>query len=185
MGVFAPLGGVSLNGSTTNLGMRVQTSFEKMAQRTEGKVFIFFLIAIRLLLGVFCLYAFIMGMGSMLHPVRVDWGGEPPDFYPYEDRVALGDIFGVITVVGLSFVGVSFILGLLVRPASIFMMVIAFFVMIEELKGSYMPVEMILGLVFVLLLGLFSAGGAGHIFGLDGIIFRNVRTNRVTKFLFG
>jgi hypothetical protein len=135
--------------------MRVQTSFEKFAQMTNGGLLAFCLVAIRMLLGLAAL-----GLATAVPWAEMSW------------------LQGAAAMVGLSFLS-----GLAVRPSAWLGVIALLFVFVTEpvsLEGAVKVIGLIL------LLGVFAAGGSSHIFGLDGLIFRNLRRpSRITKFIFG
>lgn len=144
--------------------MRFQTSFEKMAQVTNGQIFAVCLVGLRVLLGVSCLY--LVTQLPTLEVTQLQ--------------------FAFIVPIVLLAVGVSLVFGILVRPFSLLAMLMtamSTFLLID-IKTTPQAALPMLGLI--LLLGLFAAGGSGHVFGCDGIILRNLRRpNTATRFLFG
>lgn len=137
--------------------MRFQTSFEKIAQTTHGQVFAMCFIGLRIILGLSSLYLITLLSGQPL---------------------------GVLLI--LLAVATSLIIGLLVRPFALLAMAgtVIFVVASVDLSANPHVVLPVLGLL--LLLGMFAAGGSGHVFGCDGIVFRNLRrSTSVTRFLFG
>ncbi len=151
--------------------MRVQTSFEKMSQLTNGSIFTFCLVAIRLLLGASSLYLAISAVQSWpavgnLPTLSMSWAMT---------------LFCVVAAA----LGVSFLIGLLIRLVAL--LAIAILILLFILDGHWDTMgDIVPQIGLILLLGLYAAGGAGHIFGLDGIIYRNLRRpGRLVKFLFG
>ncbi len=150
--------------------MRFQTSFEQFSQAVNGQIFAVCLVGIRVLIGLACLYAAV----NLLGPA----GSDP-------DAVFVAKFF----IPAFLVVGLSFTLGIFVRPVAVLAIIWLVFNIITNLGGSTTE-ELLTNLArqagTILLLGLFVAGGGGHIFGLDGLIYRNLRRpNALTKFLFG
>ncbi len=91
-----------------------------------------------------------------------------------------------LNIWGLILIGIALLLGLLVRPASIFgviLMLLYYFAQFEQnTEYGFIDDHIIYALVFV----VFLAGGAGHIFGLNELALRSMRKkNRFVRFLFG
>ena len=149
--------------------MRVQTAFEKFSQATNGHIFAFCFVGLRVLLGL-----------SSIYFVSLLPGLETQELW--DDRVWFDFIAPLVLVAG----GISLIAGLLVRPLALASMIVTalFTVSFLDLKAEPYHALPMLGLM--LLLGLFAAGGAGHVLGLDGIVFRNLRrSGAAVRFLFG
>ncbi len=154
--------------------MRVQTSFEKIAAATNGQLFGWSFIGLRIYLGV--VSAFIA-----LRSGAITWWN--PDFSLSAAELAWSSMTQII-LLGL---GLSLITGLLVRPLSgamsVYLLASAFMV----INGvSQNPGILYMYIPILFLLGMYMSGGAGHAFGLDGVVLRNLRRqNSFTKFLFG
>ncbi len=80
--------------------------------------------------------------------------------------------------------GLSFVLGVLVRPSALLGVVwLVVFAVVSVLAAAPGVVPAFLAACLLL---LFVSGAAGHVLGLDGIISRNIRRpNTFTRFLFG
>lgn len=146
--------------------MRVQSSFEKIAQSANAPLFSFCFIGLRILLGSSAFYA-----ASQLSSLEL-----------VDDKLWLDFVLPV----ALAICGISFVLGILVRPMAALAMILTVIFGLGILQLTETPSALLplLGLLF--LLGLFTAGGAGHAAGLDGLLLRNIRRpGAVAKFLFG
>ena len=149
--------------------MRVQTSFEKFAQITNGSLFSFCFIGLRLLLGLLALLMVTRSASSQIF----SFAGTS------EALASLSLVAGGILVV-------CFLFGLCVRPASFLVMALLAATIFVDPDITQHLSQALPTLGFILLLGMFAAGGSGHMFGLDGIIYRNIRRpSRLAKFLFG
>lgn len=146
--------------------MRVQSSFEKIAQNANAPLFSFCFVGLRILLGCSAFYAAI----------------NLPVWAPAEQPAWLGIVLPAL----LAVCGTSFVLGVLVRPLAVTAMIVTVVLalgvlQVTENMAALLP---LLGLLF--LLGLYTSGGAGHAAGLDGILLRNIRRpGALAKFLFG
>lgn len=102
--------------------------------------------------------------------------------------VALADnaFISWLNIMGLTMIGLALILGLLVRPASFFgalLMVLYYFAHFEQNTANGLIEYHI---VYAILFGLMMAGGFGHAFGIDGMIFESTRGKKWWRFiLFG
>lgn len=150
--------------------MRFQTSFENLTQVTNGRLFIFCFVGLRVLIGIYCL--------AFWHEVR-----------PTPFDAPINHVFVNLAALCLFSVAGSFIAGLLVRPVVLLVALVWGLYVLDNLDSMVLhasPMELTYGLGLLMLAGLFMSGGAGHIFGIDGMISRNIRRpNVVTKFLFG
>jgi hypothetical protein len=149
--------------------MRVQTSFEKFSQATNGHLFAFCFVGLRVLLGL-----------SAIYFVSLLPGLESQGLW--DDRLWFDFIAPLILAAG----GGALVLGLLVRPFTLAAMIVTLAFSFTFLDLQAEPYHALPMFGLVLLLGMFSSGGAGHVFGLDGIVYRNMRrAGPVIKFLFG
>ncbi|MFH1712138.1 MAG: DoxX family membrane protein [Patescibacteria group bacterium] len=89
-----------------------------------------------------------------------------------------------LNIWGMTLIGLALILGLMVRPAAFFgviMMLLYYFAhFVQNTEYGYIDIHIIYILVFI----LFLAGGIGHIFGLDGTIYRHFRKKKMLGKLF-
>ena len=92
-----------------------------------------------------------------------------------------------LNIWGLTLIGLALILGLMIRPAAFFgaiMMVLYYFAQfVENTAHGFIDQHVMLIVVFI----FFMAGGVGHVFGLDGLVMRNMRKNKkmILEVLFG
>jgi len=160
--------------------MRFQSTFEKITQGTSQQLFAFCFVALRIAVGVACLYAATQLIGTGAFTTDIEQGTTS-----YAVQLADFQVIQALFTPVLVAVGLVFILGALVRPVAL--LAIVFILVNAATSGSINPGGVIVGHGLVALgLSLFAAGGSGHAFGLDGIISRNIRRpNVITKFLFG
>lgn len=83
---------------------------------------------------------------------------------------------------GLTLIGLALILGLFVRPASFFgvILMILYFLSHLEQNTIYGPINY--HIIYTFIFFLYISGGAGHAFGLDSLIHENTRKHWL-KFL--
>lgn len=91
-----------------------------------------------------------------------------------------------LNIWGLTLIGIALILGLMVRPASFFgaILVVLYYFADFDTNTAHGIIDshIIYAVVFI----VFMAGGAGHVFGLDGIVKRQVRKSKLlATVLFG
>ena len=160
--------------------MRVQTTFEKIAQGTSQKVFAACFVVLRIAIGLACLYfAF-----NILQMSAAEISAEPGSalyYHEFADQQFMTHVYAPV----MATIGLAFLLGLLVRPISIICILGLIYFGLQS--GSLHPERTFLMItVAVLGFALFATGGSSHALGLDGIISRNIRRpNPITKFLFG
>jgi hypothetical protein len=172
MGLLKSLGRTRFNGRSLSLAMRFQTSFEKIAAATNGQLFGWSFIGLRVFLGVVLVFM-TLNSGAVTY-----WNADA--------AFSSGDLlWSSATQVVMFAFGVSLILGLLIRPLAVAMLayvVVSTVLVIQQ--GT--PGVILFYIPVFLLLGMYVSGGAGHAFGLDGVVLRNIRRpNAITKFLFG
>ncbi len=160
--------------------MRFQSTFEKITQGTSQQLFAFCFVALRVAVGVACLY-----VATQLAGAGAATTGLEPGTTSYDMQLADFQAIKTLFIPAIVSIGFCFILGVLVRPIAL--LAIVFVLINATTSGSINPEGVIIshGLL-VLVLSLFAVGGSGHALGLDGIISRNIRRpNALTKFLFG
>lgn len=136
--------------------MRVQTAFEKIALVNNGYIFVACFVGLRLVLA--------FASAFIALNIHLPW-------------------YAIIALWG---VAVALALGVFVRLAACGLSVGVIVYFLTHLGGPFSGEQLFLGIVTLLLLGLFVAGGGGHVFGLDGMLYRNIREqNFLSKFLFG
>lgn len=136
--------------------MRVQTAFEKIALVNNGYIFVASFVGLRLVLALSCAFL-AMNAGLPWYFLFGLWGA------------ALGLALGLC----VRFVAAGLSFGL-----------VLFYV--TYIGTSLSAEQLLFGVSLLFCLGLFLAGGGGHVFGLDGMIYRNIREhNAFSKLLFG
>lgn len=166
--------------------MKMQTSFNSLAKETNQTWFAGGLVALRLLLGVEFLLAGIDKMGGGWTAASYLSSATGP-FASFFQSLAGSPIVDFLNIWGLTFIGVGLILGFMVRPASFFaallMLLYYFAQFVQNTENGVIEWHLMYALIFV----FFMSGGVGHIFGLDGLIMRNVRRKKklIYNILFG
>ncbi len=164
--------------------MRSVTSFQRFEQEVHKPSFAVLFVVLRVLIGLQFLLAGIAKLG--------DWSAEgyllaaTGPFANVFHSMAGNGFVDVLNVAGQIAVGAALILGLCVRPASFFgaiMILLYYFAHFEQNTVNGL-VEY--HLIYFVLFCLFLAGGAGRLFGLDGIAARLFkRRKNVVAILFG
>ncbi len=154
--------------------MRVQTNFENLVAATNGQLFGWSFIGLRVFIGV-------VFMLMALQSGAIAWWN--PDLNFSASEIAWSSLTQIMTLI----LGLSLIVGLLVRPASVVMLAYMLgSLVITFNSGELSPDIWVLYIPIALVFGMYASGGAGHALGLDGVVLRNLRRpNAVTKFLFG
>ncbi len=153
--------------------MRIQTGFEKIVATTNGQLFIWSFIGMRIFLGFLLTYL------ATASGVVTIWNMADPS------AVTMNEVWNSIPQTLFFGLGPALMLGILVRPFACLGLIYLFAGAILYTQQSG-PAPLLMSLPFVLLFGMFAAGGAGHVLGLDGVILRNIqRPGRLAKFLFG
>lgn len=108
---------------------------------------------------------------------------------PFADwfvSLAGNPIVDQLNIWGLTLIGIALILGLLVRPASFFGVVMMLLYYLSDLEGNTAHGLLDEHIVYALIFTLFLAGGIGHVFGLDGFAYGRIRKQTwLTKLLLG
>lgn len=139
--------------------------FEKIAASTNGQLFGWCFIGLRIFLGLAFIY---LALGWI-------------DMDAANETITWSSVIWLL-MLGL---GGSLFLGLLVRPFSLAALIYLLInTVLSAQSGDIMMI--IINIPLILLFGMYLAGGAGHSVGLDGIIYRNFRRpSQAVRFLFG
>ncbi len=164
--------------------MKRRSAFASFQGVTNKSWFTWSFLVLRLGMGALFLWAGISKLG--------DWSaagylaGATGPFASWFQSLAGSAIVDQLNIWGLILIGSALLLGLLVRPASIFgivMMLLYYFAHFEQnTEHGFIEYHIVYALVFV----VFLAGGAGHVFGLNELASRSLKKkNRFARFLFG
>lgn len=166
--------------------MKTQTAFGHFSAAVNNQIFGIVLAVLRVVLGLQFLIAGIEKISS-------DWSAEnyllaaTGPLAQFFISLAGNPIVDYLVIIGELIIGTALILGLLVRPASFFasIMIILFFISnwVDNTAFGYVEWHTVYVLIFI----IFMAGGAGHVYGLDGILRRNFGRKRgwLADLLFG
>lgn len=166
--------------------MRAQSAFERFSGATHHAAFSFFLVVLRVAIGLQFFYA---GVSKFMEE---GWSAAgyleraTGPFAPMFQAMAGSPLVDQLNMWGLTLIGVALILGLLVRPAAIFgmaLMELYFWAGFEtNTAHGWIEEHGILFFVFA----MFAAGGAGHVFGLNGFAQEYFRKkSAAVRWLFG
>ncbi len=146
--------------------MKSRTLFSGFLETNNNFSFAFFLIAFRIIFGVFLLLASLNYLLNFELPL--DFIIEIPG------ATILSIIFAIV--------GTGFVFGLLMRPLS-FIGVISFIFMCTLFQTGQ-ELCIIECLLFIVLFLMTSSGGFGHIFGLDGLFFSAFEKKKTWRWFF-
>lgn len=165
--------------------MKTQSILGKISAGTHEASFGFAYLILRFLMGGLF---FLSGWAK----VTSDWSAESyllaanGPFSDWFHTIAGSGIVDVLNAWGMMFIGLAIIFGFLVRPASLFgmMLMILYYLahFVSNTANGYIDEH----IVYAAVLALFLAGGAGHAYGLNAIILGNLRKpSAIVRFLFG
>ncbi len=166
--------------------MRTQSIIGKIAEATHVQSFGGAYVALRVLLG---------GMFFSAGWAKISVGGWSAASYlaaadgPFSEwfrSLAGNGIVDVVNEWGLLCLGIALIAGLLVRPAAMLGMVLMALYYVAHFTSNTTIGYIDQHVIYIAVLSLFAAGGAGHAFGLNTIVLGNLhKPNALVKFLFG
>ncbi len=165
--------------------MRTQSILGKITSVTNEPSFGFAFITLRLIVGLFYFLA-----GWKL--VTTDWSaasylssasGPWADWF---NSLAGNGFIDSLNEWSLLLLGISLLIGLLTRPASIGGMILMSLYYLAHFTQNTANGFIDQHIVLIAVLFLFAAGGAGSAFGLNSIVLGNLRKpSKVVKFIFG
>ncbi len=160
------------------------TIFKRFSQNVQPVWFSVGLVGLRIILGLQFFFAGIAKFG--------DWSAEgylKNASGPFSEFfLALAGLAWVdaLNQWGLLVLGAALILGIAVRPASFFGAILMVLYYVADFDGNTAHGLIDSHIVYVFILVVFLAGGAGHVFGLDGLVRRFFhRKDRWANWLFG
>lgn len=87
---------------------------------------------------------------------------------------------------GLLLIGIALILGIAMRPASFFGILLMALYYVADFDGNTVHGIIDSHIIYILIFLVFIGGGAGHVFGLDGMVRRFFhRKDKWADWLFG
>lgn len=162
----------------------VNMLFQQLQSNTHQSVFGIAFVVVRILLGAQLFFAGFEKLGEWSAAGYLKGANGP--FAEFFQSLAGNPLIDALNVWGLMLIGLALILGLMVRPASFFgamLMGLYYFAHFEtNTAHGYIDSH----IMYIALFILFMAGGAGHAFGLNGIVARNLRKkSAISQVLFG
>jgi thiosulfate dehydrogenase (quinone) large subunit len=164
--------------------MKSITFFQYFSKATAQGCFSSILFVLRILLGLQFLLAGFAKLGDWSSAGYLEGATGP--LATWFQSMAGNPLVDQLNIWGLILIGLALILGFLVRPASFFgaiLMLLYYFAHFEQNTAHGLIDDHI---IYIVIFVLFMSGGIGHIFGLDGLVSRNMRKKkRLLVFLFG
>ncbi|MBI1908252.1 DoxX family protein [Candidatus Uhrbacteria bacterium] len=164
--------------------MRTETVLDRLSHATHAQWFGIAFLLLRIGVGLEFFYAGITKFGDWTAAGYLASANGP--FAAWFQSLAGNAFIDALNAAGLTLIGVALLLGLCTRPAAIAGIVtmllyyLAHFV--DNTEHGYIDQHIVLVLVFL----MFAAGGAGHAFGLNGMVMDAMRRpNAFMRFLFG
>jgi uncharacterized membrane protein YphA (DoxX/SURF4 family) len=106
-------------------------------------------------------------------------------FASYFQSLAGSGFIDVLNIIGLSTIGLALILGIFVRPASVAGAALMLLYYLSHFEQNITHGFIDYHIVYILIFFVFFAGGAGHMMGVDGLIWNHVKKSGFTRMLFG
>lgn len=184
MGLLTPFGGSGVDGSgQIDLigGMRIQTLFGRIAGATHEGWFGFGLVFLRIAFG---LELFMLGR-ELFQFTRDGLLAQEQVLAPLFRALMTVQNITSLTALTLITIGILFVIGLAVRPVGVVLLLLIIILDLFFLPGTVVSDMIFLQGVAAAMSILALSGGLGHAFGLNGIIFRNIkRPGTIAKILF-
>jgi len=165
--------------------MRTQSSLGKISESAHSRSFGFAYVGLRLVMGALFLMTGWAKIGTGWSAASYLAVATGP-FAEWFRSLAGNTVVDLSNAWGLFLLGVALILGFCVRPAALLGMVLMTLYYLAAFVANTAHGYVDEHVVYFFVLALFSAGGAGHVFGLNGIVLGNLRrTNGLIRFLLG
>lgn len=156
--------------------MRVRTAFGRLAEATQERLFGAAFVLLRVVLGAECLAA-----GLSLS--QSDFKARGLDALLTSLTAGILPTVSTWILIGM---GAALVLGLFTRPAGLLGAVLFGYAYALDILASTTPDYLTLHLPLIALCLLFATGGAGHAFGLNGLVLRNLRyPGPLARFFYG
>ena len=164
--------------------MRSQTSFERLSASTNQQWFSVVLTILRVAVGLQFIMAGISKMGDWSASGFLQNATGP--FAWWFQSMAGNPVVDFMNVWGLTLIGLSMIIGLMVRPAAFFGAIMMTLYYLADFTGNTAYGFIDQHIILVLTFALFVSGGVSHVFGLDGFVREHFRkAGRWVSVLFG
>lgn len=164
--------------------MRSQTSFERLSVATSQRWFSVTLTLLRVAVGLQFMMAGISKIGDWSAASFLENATGPLAWW--FQSMAGNSVVDFLNVWGLILIGLSMIIGLMVRPAAFFGAIMMALYYLADFTGNTAHGFVDQHIILVLLFALFMSGGVGHVFGLDGFVREHFhKAGRWVNILFG
>lgn len=164
--------------------MRKQTAFDRFCKQTHQGWFSIAVTMLRIGIGFVFLNA---GLSKMK-----DWSAEEylqgatGPLAEWFMSLAGNPLVDQLNIWGLTLIGLGLVLGIFVRPAAFFGIVVMVLYYLSDFEGNTAHGLIDEHVVYALIFAVFLSGGVGHVFGLDGLLSGRMRKQTwVTRVLFG
>ncbi len=164
--------------------MRTETLFERIVRASNGAMFGLTFVALRVALGA---QFFFSGIAKLNDWSAADYlAAASGPFAEWFQSLAGNGVVDALNAWGMIAIGLALILGLCVRPASIAGIALMTLYYLAHFSSNTESGFIDTHVVYAVIFLLFVAGGAGHAFGVNGVILHmQRRPNAVTRFLLG
>ncbi|MBU1126482.1 DoxX family protein [Patescibacteria group bacterium] len=165
--------------------MKTQIAFDHFEKATQQKWFTTALLLLRVALGFIFLYAAYSKFGDWSAAGYLASASGP--FAEFFQSLAGSVFIDQLNIWGQLLIGAALILGIFVRPASFFGAVMMALYYLAHFEQNTQLGLIDQHIIYILIFVVFMAGGVGHVLGLDGLIQRNLRKQKVwwSQILFG
>lgn len=155
--------------------------FKNFANITNQRWFSTFLVLLRIGMGVQFLWAGLEKWGDWTAAGYLASATGP--FAEFFQSLSGNALVDQLNIWGLSLIGVALILGVFVRPASFFGIIVMLLYYVAHFEQNTINGLVDSHIIYILVFMLFLAGGAGHLVGLDGVAYRHFRRSKLFKHL--
>ena len=160
------------------------TGFKHLEQATNQQWFSIGFTSLRITLGVQFLWAGIDKLGGWSASGFLS--GSTGPFAAFFQSLAGNVVVDQLNVWGLILIGLALIVGIFVRPAAFFSIILMGLYYLAHFEQNTAHGLIDSHIIYIFIAILFLAGGAGHVFGVDGLVFRQFRKPKLSaKILFG
>lgn len=164
--------------------MRTITGFKSLEKASNQAWFATAFVALRIILGFQFLLAGLEKIGGWSAEGFLSNATGP--FAEIFRSMAGSVVIDQLNIWGLILIGIALVIGLMMRPASFFGAILMLLYYFADFEGNTAHGIIDSHVIYILIFIMFMAGGAGHVFGLDGIVQRQMRKSKLlAALLFG